>query len=634
MNRIHNILLYNLSTEKYVTAKLLGEKALISEKTVRNYLRSLSQIIQQYGARIESKHGYGYRLSIIDSKLFSTIYSHENNGLFIDEKRLPENSEERCHYILSKMIMTNDFVPIEDLLDYLCISESTLQSDINKIKKILGIYHLKLIYRKNKGIKMKGLEFDLRIFMVSYSYDFYKEQNDSEMKKQISKVLIDSLNEYNISMSELSLENMTQHLYMAIVRIKEGCCIDEKDNTLKIHDDNLCEILSKNICHKLEEIFDIVFLDTEIFSLAIHLFGHRVTEKVGLGKTNVVISQEVYDLVIDILQFIKLTLNIDMSKNLGIIMNLAIHMVSLEVRIKYHLNLKNPSISDIKKKYALGYTLASQAKICIDNKYQTCLREDEIGYLALIFEVSLRSLNQIKKKNILIVCATGKTLAELLAYQYQELFGTYLNKVSICNMNELSKQDFSLIDYVVTTTPIYDEIPVPILRVKTLLSDEEEVFLKQKFKQNSLFEIKKYFKEELFYTNIKAESKEQVIIELCKLVGNHIELPSQFTNAVLKRESFAPTDFGESVALAHPYGLNTDFAFVSVGILDKPIFWGNRDVQIVILISVNSEIEKDMQDLYKKTSQLILDKNKIQRLLLHQNYETLISILEGDSCEY
>lgn len=631
MNRIYNILLNNLSTNDYVTAKELGQKALISEKTVRNYLKDLGSLVEQYGAKIESKHGYGYRLHILNQQLFSKLYSYENNTIFIDEDRIPESSEERCHYILSEMVHTNDFVSIEELLDYLCISESTLQTDIGKIKKVLSPYNLKLIYRKNKGIKLEGLEFDQRLFLVNYNYDFYKDNQENKFKKRISEILIDSLNEYNISMSELSLENMTQHIYMAIMRIKSGYDIEKVNIQVENKDNNnLCEIISRKICKVCEEEFQVAFSEVEISSLAIHLFGHRVTEKVGIGKTNVVISQDIYDLVIDILQFIKLTLNIDMTKNLGTIMNLAIHMVSLDVRLKYNLNLKNPSINEIKKKYALGYTLASQAKICINNKYHSELSEDELGYLALVFEVSLKSHKQIKKKNILIVCATGKTSAELLAYQYQELFGNYLNKIDICNMNEIEKQDFKSIDYVLTTTPLNYDIPVPILSINMFLSDEEEIFLKQKFKQGTLSNIKQYIRKDLFFDCLKTTEKNQTIEKLCSLVQEKIELPEKFTEAVLRRESFAPTDFGESVALAHPYGLKTSYTFVSVGVLEKPVFWGNHFIQIIILISVSDDLDKEMQELYKAISKLILDKRKTHKLLDNPSYENLIRLL-GES---
>ena len=105
------------------------------------------------------------------------------------------------------------------------------------------------------------------------------------------------------------------------------------------------------LAEKLEKRFQVSFPKGEVDNLALHLVGHRVTEKYGFGNSNIVISQDIYDLVLEIIQFINYTLKIDLRRDLNTIMNLAIHMVSLDIRLKYNSRLKNPSLNDIKKNY-------------------------------------------------------------------------------------------------------------------------------------------------------------------------------------------------------------------------------------------------------------------------------------------
>ncbi len=622
MNSLFNTLLLHLSTNKYITATELGEKALVSSKTVRNYITDLSKYLEQYGATIERKHGYGFKLIIKDEKLFSTIYSSGQASLTREEDYIPQNSEERGNYIVSRLIDDNEVV-VDELLDHLCISEYTLQSDLTRIKKTLELYNLKLVSKSGK-IHIEGSELEKRTFFVSCS-SLLKQ--DDLMKQEISRMFLKVLHKYDISMSEISIENMIMHLYYSVKRIKENQTVDHMPD-MKFESDDLSLMIAQEICKLLSEKYDVYFTDYEISTICLHLFGHRVTEKYGVGNANIVISQDIYNLVLDIAQFIQASMKIDLRKNLGLLMKLSVHLVSLEIRIKYNIHLRNPLLGDIKKKYALGYTMALQTKRCIEEHYKCQLNEDELGYLAVIFEVQLRQDKKQRKNNILIVCCTGKTTSELLAYQYRELFGSYLNKIETCNISELAERDFSEVDYILTTTPIHIAVPVPIVQVKMFLSDEEELELKEVFKNNTIKDDN-FYKRQLFFTGLKSKSKNDAIYELCNKVKKVIDLPEGFAESVINRESMGSTDFGEMVALAHSYGLSTDQTFVSVGILDEPIFWGKNDVQIIFLISVSDDSENGLADMYREIGVFMLDKQKSKKLISEPTFDTFITLLKG-----
>lgn len=629
MNRIFNQILYHLSTDSYVTASQLGEMIFLNEKTIRHYIKELNNYIKDNGAMIESKHGQGFHLVIFDEVSFSKIYQKEKRQNLLLQDYRPENAEERCDYVLSRLITTDDYVSLDELLEYLCISDYTFQSDMKLLKEVLANYQLKVSYKNKYGIKLQGSEFNKRLFLVNYRNPYLTNTDKSINKQDISLIVLQVLDEYDISMSEISINNIILHLYTAVIRIKSGYALDFSQEVYEdfSKDNHLSQSVSEKICYLLSRKYHIEFTKDEQMSIAIHLFGHRVTEKYGIGNSNVVISQEIYELVTEILQFIYITMKVDLRKNLSLLMNLAIHMLSLTIRMKYNIRLKNPLIIDIKKNYAFGYTLAAQAAIYIENAYNHRLDEDEVGYLALIFAISTRdSKETYNKKNILIVCATGKASAELLAYQYREVFGKYLDKIQICNISDLSKQLFTDVDYILTTTNINVVVPVPILRVKMYLTDEDEKILRGKFKHSDKNPITKYFKKDLFISRLEANSKEEAISKQCEWISRYLLLPENFAESVLKREEFGATDFGPLVALAHPFGVVTSTTFASVAILDKPIFWGNHNVQIVILISVSEE-DLNLESFFDHTSIFMLDRNKSKKLVNQPTYDKLIDLL-------
>ena len=57
-------LLKLLQTNAYVTAERLGASLNVSEKTVRNLMKSLAEDLSGHGAYVEAKSRLGYRLGI------------------------------------------------------------------------------------------------------------------------------------------------------------------------------------------------------------------------------------------------------------------------------------------------------------------------------------------------------------------------------------------------------------------------------------------------------------------------------------------------------------------------------------------------------------------------------------------
>lgn len=274
MNRIYNQLLFHLSTDKYLTATQLGEMVLLNEKTIRRYIKDLNFYLCKHGAKIESKQGRGFRLEVYNTDKFSKIYNKENTECFLLNKTRPGTINDRVDYIIACLIKTDDFVYISDLLEYLCISDYTLQSDIKHIKKILFDYKIKLIFKNSEKYKMQATEFNKRLFMVNYQNRYLNIDNfdTSINRKDISAIVLKVLQEYNISMSEVSLNNIIMHLFVAIIRIKNGNNLKfEKD----MYDDfpssdNLSINVSRKICTLLSEKYGVKFNKDEQFSVAIH----------------------------------------------------------------------------------------------------------------------------------------------------------------------------------------------------------------------------------------------------------------------------------------------------------------------------------------------------------------------------
>jgi lichenan operon transcriptional antiterminator len=66
----------------------------------------------------------------------------------------------------------------------------------------------------------------------------------------------------------------------------------------------------------------------------------------------------VWDIVSKMLDMVWTRFHYDFRGDLELRMNLARHIVPLTVRLQYHLQIKNPLLTDIKHRFQLAYSMA------------------------------------------------------------------------------------------------------------------------------------------------------------------------------------------------------------------------------------------------------------------------------------
>ena len=315
-------------------------------------------------------------------------------------------------------------------------------------------------------------------------------------------------------------------------------------------------------------------------------------------------------------------------------MNLARHIAPLTVRLRYHMKLKNPLLSDIKERYPLAYSMAADAATVLVDQYRTPLSDDELGYIALAFALAIERLKtEAPKKNILMVCASGAGSARLLEYRCRQEFGRYVNTVTTCDVLHLDRVDFSKIDYVFTTVPISQKLPVPVREVKYFLDDAQEVEGVRELLRGEPAPggIACFFDERLFFPHVKGRSKRVVLDFLLDQVVSLKAVSPAYRELVWKREALVATSFGNLVAIPHPLQAASSESFVCVGLLDEPLRWDEygHEVQAVFLVSFAPAEGKAQHDFLELFSQFLVSKEAVSALLEKRTLSALIDLLGG-----
>lgn len=630
-----------LSENEYQTAEVLAEELGVSSKTVRNQLKNLNELLSDFGVYVESKHGAGYRLVVEDPgrqrDLEELMQKRE-----LQTSAIPNSSEERVEYLLEYLLNAEGYVKLDDLSKMLYISKKTLTGNLKEVESLLGEYHLKLQRKPNYGIRIDGKEFNRRLCIAGFVAKKVRmmeklggDQDVTEEIQWIHQCVQSCLFKYNFDISSVAFQNLVLHIQIAILRMRGGHYVPAaEEETDRIRDKKTYR-LAEEILGQIKEKFQVEFPESEIEYIAIHLEGKKMVispETPEEGEGNLIISQEISDVVDLMLSVVYDAFKFDFRDDLELRMSLSQHLVPLVVRLQHDMKLNNPLLKDIRERYSLAYSMATTSCVILNHKYHKTVKEDEIGYIALLYALALeRKKTEIAKKNILLVCASGKGSAQLLLYRYKTEFGPYINKIRVCDVGRIKEQDFSEIDYIFTTVPIPVKVPVPIQEVEYFLKSSDVQAVKRTLMGKTDSPVLDIYPRDLFLPHMKFADKDEALQALCGFVYERGLVPREFLASVRAREVLAKTAFGNMVAMPHPIEMMGKTPFVCVAVLDEPIQWTadapDSLVQAIFLVSVANYGHFDVQKFYQVTAKLLLDGASMKELIRNQDYETLKSLL-------
>lgn len=621
-------IIIELSDSEYVTASELAKILDLNEKTVRTTIGKMRDSLDEYGIEIESKTRKGYHLLIYDKEKYQAFI---NNDEWLSKNDIPNNSKEREEWLLDYLLKQHKFVRIDDLSEMLYVSRSTITNDIRNVEDSLKSYHITLIRRPNYGLHIQGSEFDIRNCMISQFKDNkwaqrFSDKEENELK-EISKILLNNIQNQKVVLSKSMIQEMTSCIYIAKVRYEENYKITVSKNEVVHRIYKPCIDVATNIVEELNEKFHIHLLDSEIYYIAINIAA-RSDYNVLEGELESGVINQARKQATQMLDCVYDMMHLDMRQNLSLLYDLISFLMPMDIRMRYGIIAKNPFAEATKKKYFFAYNVASQAVIPLKKTYFHEVPENEIAYLTSIFALFIEQEKDKKKKyNILVICATNMSTSKLLAYQYKKKFKKYIDEVYACEMYNLDSFDFSKVDYIFTTVEINRVLPKPVLGISAFLEDEEVEKISSILKFKSSNTIADVYSEELFYDNIKGETKEEILFEICKRIPEKYGIPSDFYEGLLRREEITGTDLAKHVALPHPYETTSDISFACISVLDHPIRWTRQDVQVVILMAVAEDEQRDLTNFLQLISEFIANESAVLQLVEEPDFTTFVNLL-------
>lgn len=622
VNKIEN-LLEELAKGEYLTAEVIADELGVSTKTARTRMGELNALIFNHGAEIISRPRYGFCLQVNDKAKWDQYF---RSGTLAKKVKVG-SQEERTTYIALKLLMSDDYIKINQFSDELYVSNQIISDSLKECENHLKYYKLNLIRKPYYGLKITGAEFDKRNYIISRFQNDFKsfvpEELDKEYdsEKVFSKVL-DALLHHRIHLVEVSLQSTVAYVYLSLIRHKMGIRIIEKTTISEEDMKDRAFAAAADIIYSLNPKMD----DAEVYYLGVYISAMRSNDAIEF-HTNVVITQKIDQLVHKIFTSINRVIGVDFTSDLRLHMMLAQHLMALDLRIRYHIPLECDSYTNIRKNFSYAYTIANEAVAVLAKEYNLSIADSEVDWLTLIFATGLHDINKTYKMNVLVVCQEGRASSQLLKYEIQKNYSNYVNEVKVCTTYELETFDLSNIDYIFSTVNIPIQTNIPILMVLNLGLFQKDLTIENELLGHRIQALDHFFSEDMFFTDVKGETKEEILYNLCQNISSKKILPAGFYEALLEREELNSTDYSPMIAIPHPSNLIPDDDIVAVAILDKPINWGRYSVQILLLTALTLKNEDLTQLFYQVTSHFVVDKKSISKLIKKPTFKTFVGLI-------
>lgn len=629
LTKRQNMIMTIMNNQKdWIVGKDLAKLLNVSDRTIRNDIAAINEFYAD--TMIESNIRKGYRIQ------------GEKVKRFIEEtkKEIPETGEERRWLILKTLVEHNQ-VNIYQLADQMCISEFSLENDMNKIRKLLDNYQGLKVIRQSNMLQLSGGEREKRHLyeeLISYkiSGNLWNLNKVAEnfMRFDLLKVkelLKDIFEEFHYQMNEVRIPTLLIHVGVILERNFACHFLKEDEEQQGKYGREEYEI-SRHFFEKIGARLSLQVREAEICDFAIYLEhgkrkGYCEEEQLqGLAS----------DLVQHIIVEIREHFDIDFSEDCEFRLGLEVHTVSLLKRHYANVEIDHTCLEEVKRKYPLIFEMGVWVCKIMEEHLNIIISENEISFIALHLGSAYERANLRRKYRCLLICPHNQTVKDLCIQKIVNRFQDRMEIVGCMSYFEESLIREKNLDLILTTQPVAHALDIETTEISMFFAHTDEAAVFQtlnrldqiRYRNNFQFFILNLIREEFFTANMAVEEPEKIISDMCDKLYARGYVKENFKEGVLKRERLSPTSFFHGFAIPHNMShQETIHSAISTAILKQPVQWVSYEVRFVLLLAITEENRNFLKIFFDWLDDIVSNPEKFARLLEVQDYQSFVNTL-------
>lgn len=606
----------------------LAQKLNVSTRTIRNDIKLLNELLED-SAFIEMEQGE-CRFYITDH------YELEEKKISLEKmQRDFDSPQKRVAYIIKTLMTNNTHYSTEELAYNMNLGRTTLSNEIKKLNKVLHNYGLSIEGTQSAGIRLKGKEFQLRLFILENIYDILYD--GCTIQENIQNSIITLLQNYGLEST--TEKNFFQYVVVSVDRIQSGHSLDTMDKKFYTLQQSNAWNITQAVVKELRPLLKQDFSIEEKLFMTIPIAGMRTpTDLENISKME--LKQNIEEVIEEIIERIGYELNLYLKKD-NLQQDFYYHISFMINRLQFGYMLKNPLAEEITKKYPLAYKMAKIAAKVVEQYYDVTVPEDEIGYITAYFGVYILEYSIVQQKpyRIALICSTGRGTARLIASQLKKLLD-HNAEMDLYSEKQISAELLDSYDIVFSTIKIPLETKKQIIRIKDIFDEKELLLHIQKVKY---LEKVDFLGEETSGVSLIAALLEENTFFLLdekkgyldntKMMIEHLTkqelVDKQFEQRILQREQNSTMVFGHNVAFPHTINEQREGKLVlALGVCPKNLpSESGEEVKLIFLLALPKEKELDdsvLVRIYDELISIAQNEEYIAEITKAENYKQLV----------
>ncbi|WP_370223545.1 transcription antiterminator [Cytobacillus sp.] len=339
--------------------------------------------------------------------------------------------KERMAWTAILILTREKTIYLQDLMDKLGVSRSTLLADIKELKKQLNQFKVQLNFHKPSGYYIAGDEQDKRKMLIYCLTQVLTNRGWNDLLSEVQLTIQDTpglsperfqrtdletiyeiLNESEsysgVHYTDEVMETLSAHIFMLIKRFSQGKYIKMDPVEKQVIKETKEYNAARFICRKIESGFQLEVPDDEACYLATYLLGAKISDY----DTHELENQD-----LDILKSTAVRMVDDFQKYACVFFqnrkdlerNLLIHLKPAYFRIKYGIELENPLSKSVQDSYQDLFILTKKVVHHFEYVLGKKVSDDEAAYIAMHFGgwIDKEGVRVEARKKAAVVCASG-----------------------------------------------------------------------------------------------------------------------------------------------------------------------------------------------------------------------------------
>lgn len=634
------------NNQKPITSKTLAMYLGVSERSVKTYIKEVSDFCKEQGMILERKPGIGFVADFTESQI------EQINRLKRDKKTVM-SKKQRMSYIMYILLSGWDTYTLSLFSEELNVSKKMIGDDINEISKELRKYNIHINRVAGHGVFISGDEFCIRKAMkscCSYALGDKKAEVSPDYRIGLEdeylwinnwgkdnfdkavQVIRSIEKEYHVAYTDYSFRMLTEYLSIQLFRVRMGNVITKKIIT---DERKMCnpEVV-ETVVGLLGQSGKVQFNEYEKQYIDVLFAAAAVQSK---NDRSVMISDCSFDIdnrkiCEEILIYLSEILNANLHENELLKTSLEAFLPASLVRTKYGFEVSNPFLSDIREMYSGIFATCFTLGKFYEDYCNAIPTDHEISFIALFLGGALH--RNIKNVKAVLIGTSGIAAANIVARKIESRIED-VKIVAILSSEKISNLEDYQFDIILSMLPDF-KYSNKVIYISPIISKRDEKNIK-----NACFEalthpelekddfLELVDKNNIMIVNEKME-RDIILKEACNKLYEGGYVKKEFFHDVIHREHIEPTAIGNGVAIPHGMTENVLKPKVFLIQLKYPVNWGGKMVSTIFLLALNFNNIATTKAFFSDFSRIVGSEEKIGKIQKSISAEEMESVFKRE----